>query len=78
MIRIVKVLDTEVVELFQSGDIKDKSIAEKLVLVNDLSEYNRNVVTILLDSMIEKDRVEKLQQVKMKSRLAELDKIRRK
>jgi len=43
-----------------------------------MSEYNQNVVTILLDSIIEKDRVEKLQDLKMKSRLAELDAIRNK
>ncbi|QTE21089.1 helix-turn-helix domain-containing protein [Polaribacter cellanae] len=78
MVRIAKALAVDVVELFQSSEIKDRSVAEKLVLVNDLSEYNRNVVTILLDSMIEKDRVEKLQQIKMKSRLVELEKIRKK
>lgn len=78
MVRIAKALGVEVVELFQSSDIKDKSIAQKLALVNELSEYNRNVVTILLDSMIEKDRVEKLQDTKMKTRLAELDRIRSK
>lgn len=78
MVRIAKALGVDVVELFQSSEIKDRSVAEKLVLVNELSEYNRNVVTILLDSMIEKDRVEKLQDVKMKSRLNELKRVRNK
>lgn len=32
----------------------------------------------MLDSMIEKDRVEKLQDVKMKSRLEELERVRKK
>jgi hypothetical protein len=50
----------------------------KVIMISDLSEYNKNVVTILFDSMIEKDRVEKLQDVKMKSRLAELNAIRKK
>ena len=78
IVRIADALGIAVVELFQSSEIKDKSVAQKLGMVNDLSEYNKNVVTILLDSMIEKDRVEKLQDLKMKSRLVELEKVRRK
>ncbi len=54
------------------------NLAQKLSIIIDLSEYNKNVVNILLDSMIEKDRVEKLQDVKMKSRLAELERVRNK
>lgn len=53
--------------LFQYTEIKDKSIPQKLSLINNFSEYNRNVVTIYLNSIIEKDRAEKLQDVKMKS-----------
>jgi len=77
IVRIANALDISVVELFQSSEIKDRSVAQKLEIVNNLSEYNNNVVTIMLDSMIEKDRIEKIQEVKMKSRLAELDKIRK-
>lgn len=77
IVRIAKALDVTVVELFQTADIKDKSVAQKLEMVNDLSEYNKNVVNIMLDSMIEKDRIEKLQDVKMKSRLAELERVRK-
>ena len=77
IVRIADALGIGVIELFQSSEIKDKSVAQKLSMISDLSEYNRNVVTILLDSMIEKDRVEKLQKVKMKSRLAELDRVRK-
>ncbi|WP_299884330.1 helix-turn-helix transcriptional regulator [uncultured Lacinutrix sp.] len=78
IVKIATALDIPVVELFQSSEIKDRSVAQKLEMVNDLSEYNKNVVNIMLDSMIEKDRVEKIQEVKMKSRLAELEKIRKK
>ncbi|QTE21125.1 helix-turn-helix domain-containing protein [Polaribacter cellanae] len=78
IVRIADALGIGVIELFQSSEIKDKSVAQKLSMINELSEYNRNVVTILLDSMIEKDRVEKLQDVKMKSRLSELNAIRKK
>ncbi|WP_299112015.1 helix-turn-helix transcriptional regulator [uncultured Winogradskyella sp.] len=77
IVKIAKALEVSVVELFQTSEIKDRSIAQKLEMINELSEYNKNVVSIMLDSMIEKDRVEKLQQVKMKTRLAELEKARK-
>ncbi len=57
--------------------MKDKTLIEKVEVINGLSEYNRNVVEILLDSIIEKDKLEKSQEVKMKNRLAELDRVRK-
>ncbi|MEM6719565.1 MAG: helix-turn-helix transcriptional regulator [Bacteroidota bacterium] len=78
IVRIAEALEVTVVELFQTTEIKDRSVAQKLEMIQGLSEYNKNVVNIILDSMIEKDRVEKLQDVKMKSRLAELEAIRNK
>lgn len=78
IIRIADALGVAVVELFQSSEIKDRSVAQKVEMISDLSEYNKNVVNIMLDSMIEKDRLEKAQEVKMKSRLDELSKIRSK
>jgi len=77
IVRIASALDVAVVELFQTSEIKDRSIAQKLETINNLSEYNKNVINIMLDSMIEKDRLEKTQDIKMKSRLAELGKIRK-
>lgn len=78
MVRIAEALDVSVIELLQTSEIKDRSVAQKLEMVNGLSEYNKNVVNIMLDSMIEKDRIEKIQEIKMKSRLDELSKIRNK
>ena len=78
IVRIAEALEVSVVELFLTSEIKDRSIAQKLEMIDGLSEYNRNVVNIMLDSMIEKDRVEKLQNIKMRNRLAELDAIRKK
>ena len=77
IVKIAKSLEVPVVELFLTSEIKDRSIAQKLEVINDLSEYNKNVVNIMLDSLIEKDRVEKIQEVKMKNRLAELEKTRK-
>ena len=78
IVRIANALDVSVIELFQTTEIKDRSVAQKLEMINDLSEYNKNVINIMLDSIIEKDRIEKLQDVKMQNRLAELDAIRKK
>jgi transcriptional regulator with XRE-family HTH domain len=76
--RIANAIDVPIVELFQSREITDKSIIQKLQIINNLSEYNRNVVEILLDSIIEKDKLEKILEVKMKTRLKELEKARKK
>lgn len=40
MVRIAKAIEVEVVELFQSAEIKDKSVAQKLATINNLSVYN--------------------------------------
>ncbi|WP_299884248.1 helix-turn-helix transcriptional regulator [uncultured Lacinutrix sp.] len=76
--KIAEALEVSVVELFQSREITDKSIAQKLEMVDKLSEYNRNVFEVMTDTIIEKDKLEKLQEVKKKNRLAELDKARKK
>jgi len=76
--RVCEAIGIEVVDLYRSREIKDKNLAEKLEIVAGLSEYNRNVVEILLDSIIEKDKLEKSQEVKMKNRLDALDKLKKK
>lgn len=78
IVKIAKALDVSVIELLLTSEIKDRSISQKMEMIDGLSEYNRNVVNIMLDSMIEKDRVEKMQDVKMKNRLQELERIREK
>ncbi|MCK8479077.1 helix-turn-helix domain-containing protein [Psychroserpens algicola] len=76
--RIANAIDIPLAELFQSREISDKSVTQKLEMINNLSDYNKSVVEILLDSIIEKDKLEKTQEVKMKKRLADLDKARKK
>ncbi|WP_452225583.1 helix-turn-helix domain-containing protein [Lacinutrix chionoecetis] len=75
--RIASAIGVDFVDLFQSREVSDKSIAQKLEMINGLSEYNRSVVEIVLDSIIDKDKLEKKQEVKMKIRLEELDSIRK-
>ncbi len=76
--RIALAIDIPFAELFQSREISDKSLKQKLEKIESLSEYNQSVVGILLDSIIEKDKLEKAQEVKLKSRLEELEKARQK
>ncbi len=76
--KIATAMEVPFVELFQSRELIDKTIVQKLEIINTLSEYNKNVVEILFDSIIEKDKLEKSQEVKMKKRLEELEKARSK
>ncbi len=76
--KIAQAIEVPISELFQSQNISDKSLVQKLEKINNLSEYNQNVVGILLDSIIEKDKLEKEKDQKMKSRLEELDSMRKK
>lgn len=76
--RIANAIEVPFAELFQSREVKDKTMRQKLERVESMSDYNRSVVGILLDSIIEKDNLEKLQDIKMKKRLEELNEIRSK
>ena len=78
MVRIANALGVPVAELLLSPEIKDRLIAQKVEMVESLSDYNRNVANIMLDSIIEKDRLEKSQEVQMKKRLEELGRARKK
>jgi transcriptional regulator with XRE-family HTH domain len=76
--KLAEAMDVPMAEFFREEQEVEPTVLNKLERIDAMSEYNQNVVTILLDSIIEKDRVEKLQEVKMKSRLAELEEIRKK
>lgn len=78
LISIAEALEVPMAELFKRTELKDKTLIQKLEMINGLSEYNRNVVEIMIDTVLEKDKLEKSQEVKMKSRLAELDRVRKK
>lgn len=75
--KIADALEVSVADLFQSREISDKPLMQKFEMVMEMSEYNRSVVEILLDNMLEKDQLQKSQNIKMKKRLEELDKTRK-
>ena len=74
--KLAEAMEVPIAEFFREEKKVEATVLDKLEKIDTMSEYNQNVVTILLDSIIEKDRVEKLQDIKMKNRLAELDTIR--
>lgn len=74
--RIAKAMDASFVELFLSREIKDRSLLDKLEVINSLSDYNRNVVEIMLNTIIEKDKLEKTKEFKIQKRLEELNKVK--
>lgn len=76
--RIAKAMNIPFVELFLSREIKDRSLLDKLEVINSLSDYNRNVVEIMLNTIIEKDKLEKAKEFKIQKRLEELEKVREK
>ena len=75
---IASALEVPMSELFERKEINDKSLVQKLEMINSLSEYNRNVIEIMIDTVLEKDKLEKSAELKMKGRLNELDAIRKK
>lgn len=78
LISIAEALEVPMAELFERKEINDKTIVQKLEMINGLSEYNRNVIEIMIDTVLEKDKLEKSAELKMKGRLNELDAIRKK
>lgn len=75
--RIANAMGVPFVELFLTREIKDRSLLDKLDMINGLSDYNRNVVEILLNAIIEKDKLEKAKEFKIQKRLEELEKMRK-
>ncbi|MBB3123279.1 transcriptional regulator with XRE-family HTH domain [Mesoflavibacter sabulilitoris] len=75
--RIANAIEVPFVELFKSRHVKDKSLLDKLEMINSLSDYNKNVVEILLNTIIEKDKLENAKEFKVQQRLEELDKLKK-
>ncbi|WP_452600540.1 helix-turn-helix domain-containing protein [Pontimicrobium sp. MEBiC06410] len=73
--KIAKALEISFVELFQDRKITNKTLNQKIALIESLSDYNKNVVSIMMDTVFEKDTLEKEQYIKMNKRLTELNKI---
>ena len=75
--RISTAIEIPFEQLFQPLELSEQTVVQKLGQISELSEYNQSVINILFDALIDKDKLEKAQQVKLKKRLDELNSIRK-
>ena len=73
---LAKGLEVSATELLIDTDEKDKSLLNLLIQLQSVSETDQKLISLLLESFLEKTRLEKLQNKKLNSRLEELEKIR--
>lgn len=75
--KVAQGLGVSSAELLISSERKENTINEKLLQIASLSEYDQKLIEGLLETFIEKNRLEGMQDVKMKKRLEELEKLRK-
>jgi transcriptional regulator with XRE-family HTH domain len=75
--KLAEALEVPMEALFKQDTTANKSLLEKLEMIEDMEEYNRSVVEVMIDTVLEKDKLEKAQQVRMQKRLAELNRVRK-
>ena len=76
--KLAEAMEVPMERFFKQDSSVDKTLLEKLELIDNMEGYNKQIVEIMIDTVLEKDKLERTQQVKMKKRLSELDKIRKK
>ncbi len=76
--KIVKGLDISPSELFSDPNSENVSLKEKLERIESLGEYDQKIIEAILDSYLEKNRLASLLEMKMKKRLEELERVRKK
>lgn len=74
--KLAEAMEVTMADFFFEEKKVEEGLLDKLEKIEAMSEYNQQVIHVMLDSIIEKDRIEKLQNVKMKNRLDELEKMR--
>ena len=77
LIAIAEALEVPMADLFEVKELDNKTLMQKMERIDAMSDYNRHVVEVMIDTVIEKDVLEKQQEVKMKNRLNELQDIRK-
>lgn len=76
--KIANALEVNVSELLKDTAIIKNTLDHRISRINSLSDYNQKVVNLMIDTVIEKDNLEKNQEIKMNKRLEELKEIREK
>lgn len=70
--KIAIALEVSVSDLLKDTSVVDNTIDYRVSKLNSLSDYNQKVVNLMIETVIEKDKLEKNQEVKMNKRLEEL------
>tara|TARA_R110002072_G_scaffold298710_1_gene472988 strand:+ start:1656 stop:2048 length:393 start_codon:yes stop_codon:yes gene_type:complete len=73
--KIAKALEIDIYSLLNDADVKSNSLHDRILRIESLSEYNQKIINLMIDTLIEKDNLEKNQEVKMNMRLEELREI---
>ena len=55
---------------------QESSINEKLLQIKSLNEYDQKLIDAILETFLEKNRLSNMQDLKMKLRLEELERLR--
>lgn len=71
-------LEVSPVELLIDPIGKDKGLIETLGQIRSISDADQKLISLLIENFLEKNRLEKLHNIKLKSRLDELENIREK
>ena len=71
-------LEVSPIELLTDPNAELVTLDDKLKKIELLSEYDQKLVDALLESLLEKARLVQMQDLKMKARLEELEKVRSK
>ena len=76
--KIAMALEVQVSDLVKDSSVIYNTIDHRISQIDSLSEYNQKVVNLMIDTVIEKDKLEKNQEIKMIKRLEELKEVREK
>ncbi len=76
--KIANALEVNIHSLLNDSDAKSNSLHDRILRIESLSEYNQKVINLMIDTVIEKDKLERNQEIKMNKRLEELKEIRKK
>lgn len=76
--KLAEAMEVPMERFFKEERTTDITLLEKLERIESMESYNKQVVEIMIDSMLAKDDLEKQQKVVMNKRLKELEKVRKK
>ena len=74
--KLAEAMQVPMADFFKEEKEVERSVLEKFELLKQMSDYNQNVVEILMDALIQKDQLEQAQEVKVKKRLDMLQAMR--